>query len=478
MKVVADVKQYLESVHAGGISVEDYTSDALVQAKEIDVQYNYFNVLEENHAIEQAKQVDKKIKSGKNVGRLAGLLVSVKDCICVKNMESRAGSKILSGYKPVFDATVIDRLRKEDAIIIGKTSQDEFGFGSFNVNVGVDMKIPKNPFDEKRVVGGSSGGSCGFTQKAEFAHVSIAESTGGSIAAPAAFCSVYGLTPTYGRVSRYGLMDYGSSLDKIGPVTKGLYENALVMEVISGSDKNESTTLDEPVDKYTESYENRKANSLKVGVITDAFGEGVDASVKKLVNEKISELEKQGVKVEQVSLPFTMKHSISAYYLLAMCEASTNLARYCGMRYGQHEKLEGSFNEYFSKVRSFNFGAEAKRRIILGTFARMSGYRDAYYLKAAKVRTMIINEYKKAFEKCDVLLTPSMPVLPPKFSDIEKMTPLQNYMMDVMTVGPNLAGLPHLNLPAGFKDGLPVGVMFIGDHFKESHLFKLANSFV
>ncbi|HIH42148.1 TPA: Asp-tRNA(Asn)/Glu-tRNA(Gln) amidotransferase subunit GatA [Candidatus Woesearchaeota archaeon] len=477
MEGITRVKQYLEFVRNETVSVEEYTARAIDESRKINSEYNYFNVITEQSALEQAREIDRKIKANKKVGKLAGLLVSVKDCICVKGVESRAGSKILDNYKPLFDATVVARLKKEDAIIIGKTSQDEFGFGSFNANVGVDFKIPLNPFDKERVTGGSSGGSSGMTQKASFAHVSLGESTGGSIVAPAAFCSVYGLCPTYGRVSRYGMMDYGSSLDKIGPITKDLYENALVMEVISGHDTNESTTLNVPNEEHSKYLENgnRKIRDMKIGVVKEAFGEGVSEDVRNMVWENITELQNQGVEIEEVSLPLTMKYSVPTYYLLAVSEASTNLAMYCGMRYGKNEKLEGNFNEYFSEVRSKNFGAEAKRRIILGTFARMSGYRDAYYIRAAKVRTLIINEYKRLFKRFDALVTPTMPILPPKFSEIEKLTPLQNYMMDIMTVGPNLAGMPHLNVPAGFENGLPVGMLLVGDHLQEGKLLRLAN---
>lgn len=436
------------------------------ETKKINKEFDYFNVISEDLAVESSKH---------SKGRLKDVIVSVKDCICVKGIESTAGSAILKGYKPVFNATVIEKAKKEGAIIIGKTSQDEFGFGSFAVNVGVGFKIPLNPFDKERACGGSSGGAAGFSQKCSFRHIALGQSTGGSIVAPAAFCGVVGLCPTYGRVSRYGLMDYANSLDKIGSIAKNVEDCALMLEIISGFDKNESTSLDDPVDKYTD-FVGKDVKGMRIGIIKEAFGKGVYEEVAVQVKDTIKILENKGVKAEEVSLPLTFEYSIPCYYLIATAEASTNLAKYCGMRYGKHEKLEGNFNEYFKDVRSKNFGQEAKRRIMLGTFARMAGYRDAYYIKAMKVRTLIIEEYKKLFKKYDALVCPTMPVIAPKFSEIEKLTPLQNYMMDILTAGPNLAGLPHISVPAGFVKDMPVGIMFIGDHLMEKKIIQLASA--
>lgn len=458
---------FIREIKAGNISIVENTQKVIEECKSINNKYNYFNAISEELALQQAKELQKKISSGDTKGKLLGLPVSIKDCICVKGVESRAGSKILTGYHPVFDATVIEKLKKEGAIIIGKTAQDEFGFGSFSVNVGVGMKIPKNPFDEERSCGGSSGGSAGITKKADFAHISIGESTGGSIVCPAAFCGVVGLCPTYGRVSRYGLMDYASSMDKIGPIGKHVEDAALAMNVIAGHDEKDSTSLKEPVEDFTRLL-GKDIKGFRIGVIKEAMQ--VDGKIEAKIDNKIKLLESQGAVVDEISLPFTSKYSIPDYYLIAMTEASTNLAKYCGMRYGMHDKLEGTFNEYFSKVRSENLSQEAKRRIILGTFARMSGYRDAYYLRAMKVRTKIIEEYKLAFKKFDVLVSPTMPVIAPRFDEIEKLTPLQNYMMDIMTGGPNLAGFPHINVNAGMSEKLPVGIMFTADHLREDNL--------
>jgi len=439
--------------------------NTLNELKKADKEYHFFNVI----ADDMAKRHYKRGKKGK----LSGVHMSVKDCICVKGVESRGGSAVLAGYKPLFHATAVQKAIDAGAIIVGKTAQDEFGFGTFSTNVGIGMKIPLNPHDKDRACGGSSGGSAGAVAKVD--NVSLGESTGGSIVAPASFCGVVGLCPTYGRVSRYGLIDYANSLDKIGPITRTVKESAQILEVISGYDEKDSTSIDAPVEKYTKHV--GKAKGLKIGIIKECFGKGVDAGVSKAVKSAIDKLEKTGVKTEKISLPLVSKYGVETYYLIAMCETSTNLAKYCGMRYGAHDKLEGSFNEYFSKVRSANFGKEAKRRVIVGTFARMAGHRDAYYIKAMKVRTKIIEEYKKVFEKYDALVCPTMPVIAPKFKEIEKLTPLQNYMMDIMTVGPNLAGLPHMTVNAGESHKMPVGIMFIADHLKEEMLFRLGGVF-
>lgn len=451
-------KEFMEEVKKGNITVEEHTEKILEEAEKINREYKYFNVISKELALKQAKEIDKKIKTGKAKGRLLGVPVSVKDCICVKDVESRAGSKILEGYTPVFNATIIQKIIDEGAIIIGKTAQDEFGFGSFSANTGVGFSRPLNPFDKRRVCGGSSGGAAGWAQKTKNVHIALGQSTGGSIACPASFCGVAGLTPTYGLVSRYGLIDYANSLDKIGPIAKTVNDAALMTDVINGYDERDSTSLKEKL---------HNPSVKKIAIIKEGFN--VDDDVKKVVFKKI-----EGIDYDEISLPLTSKYVIPTYYLLATSEASTNLAKYCGMRYGAYGKLEGSFNEYFSRVRSENFGKEAKRRIILGTFARMSGFRNAYYLKAAQIRTKIIDEYKKVFKKYDIIISPTMPVLPPRFDDIDKLTPLQNYMMDVLTAGPNLAGIPHLSINAGFAKELPVGLMLIADHLKERNLTEFS----
>jgi aspartyl-tRNA(Asn)/glutamyl-tRNA(Gln) amidotransferase subunit A len=403
-------------------------------------------------------------------GRLAGVYVSVKDNVCVKGMPSTAGSKVLEGYMPPFDATVVAKCRLEGAAILGKTAQDEFGFGTFNVNT--PYSVPLNPRDTERSPGGSSGGAAVVTAVADFPHLAIAESTGGSISCPASFCGVVGMTPTYGRTSRWGLIDYANSLDKIGCMGRTVRDAALLLSVISGPDRYDSTVLHAQVEDYA-AQAGEPVEGLRVGVPREYFGEGVDQGVSDVVWGGVKRLEDQGADVREVSLPFT-RYSLSSYYIIAMAEASTNLAKYCGLRYGLHLPLEGSFDEYFSAVRSVGFGDEAKRRIILGTYARMAGYRDAYYLKALKVRTRVIMDFRRVFEAVDVLAAPTMPVVAPRFDEIAELEPIQHYMMDILTVAPNLAGVPMVSVPCGESDGMPVGLHVMADYLGEGDMIRAA----
>jgi aspartyl-tRNA(Asn)/glutamyl-tRNA(Gln) amidotransferase subunit A len=431
----------VQKIRNGELDIVEFTHRCLLEAKKINSEYHYFTDIAEHSAIAQAEHIKKNFSSYKNKG-LLGYMITAKDAICVKGVETTASSRILKGYKPVYDATVIKKVKEQGGIVIGKTVQDEFGFGSFSVNVGLGHKVPLNPFDKERSCGGSSGGAGGITKLADFPHIALGESTGGSIAAPASFCGVFGLTPTYGRVSRYGLIDYGNSLDKIGPMGKSIHDIAALQGTIEGHDEHDSTSLNHAKEDYD--LVSRSVKGKRIGIIKEAFAQGVSPEVDHAVRKGIAHLESEGALVEEISLELPVKHSLSTYYILATSEASTNLSKYCGMRYGEAQDIQGNFNEYFTKVRSAHLGEEVKRRIIMGTFARMSGFRDAYYIKAAKVRTLIINEYKKAFKKYDAIVSPSAPILPPRFSEIAKLTPLEHYALDIMLVGPNLAGLPHL----------------------------------
>jgi len=431
------------------------------------------SVLERTHSINQRYRAFNHVAESLEAeagGRLAGVAVSVKDNVCVKGMPSTAGSKVLEGYMPPFDATVVAKCRLEGAAILGKTAQDEFGFGTFNVNT--PYNVPLNPHDTERSPGGSSGGAAVVTAVADFPHLAIAESTGGSISCPASFCGVVGITPTYGRTSRWGLIDYANSLDKIGCMGRTVRDAALLLSVISGPDKYDSTVLHTPVEDYV-AQAGKPAEGLRVGVPMEYFGEGVDQGVSEAVWGGVKRLEDQGADIREVSLPFT-RYSLSSYYIIAMAEASTNLAKYCGLRYGLHLPLEGSFDEYFSAVRSVGFSDEAKRRIILGTYARMAGYRDAYYLKALKVRTRVIEDFRRVFEAVDVLAAPTMPVVAPRFDEIANMEPIQHYTMDILTVAPNLAGVPMVSVPCGESHGMPVGLHIMADYLGEGDMIRAA----
>ncbi|MEM3154037.1 MAG: amidase family protein [Candidatus Woesearchaeota archaeon] len=465
------IKQFVKDAIAGKIDIVTHTEKALEEAEKINKEYRYISSFAD--AAERAKELQEQVKKGTAHGRLFGVLISVKDNICVKNIESTASSAILKTYKPVFNATAVEKCLREGAIILGKTVQDEFGFGGFSTNVGKGYEKPLNPIDRKRATGGSSGGAAGLTKKATFPHLALAESTGGSIADPAAFCGVVGICPTYGRVSRYGLIDYANSLDKIGTMALTVDDAALLLEIISGKDAHDSTSAELPVPALDTPG---AINGLKIGIVKEAFAEGIDNKVRKNVLEAIYQLEQKGARRIEISLPISMKYGLAAYYTLAMTEASTNLAKYCGIRYGASEQLTGTYNEYFSRVRTNNFGEEAKRRLLLGTFARMAGYRDAFYKKAAQIRTKILQEYAAAFKQVDVLITPTMPITAPTFEEIKKLTPLQNYAMDILTVSPNLAGLPHISIPCGESNGLPVGMMITGPHFAEQKIIQVAKA--
>ncbi|UCD45394.1 MAG: Asp-tRNA(Asn)/Glu-tRNA(Gln) amidotransferase subunit GatA [Candidatus Bathyarchaeota archaeon] len=434
--------------------------DVIRRARLLDERYNIFNALADD-----AGEV--------GTGRLAGYAVSVKDNICTKGVQTTAGSRILEGYVPPFDATVVSKCRDEGAFILGKTTQDEFGFGTFNVNTAYG--IPRNPHDPERSCGGSSGGAACLTAVADFPHAAISESTGGSISCPASFCGVVGVTPTYGRTSRWGLVDYANSLDKIGVMGKTVEEAALLLSVISGPDEYDSTVLRVPPEDFTESL-GGSVEGMRIGVPEEYLLEGVEEMVAERVRSAIDGLQSLGAVVSDVSLPHTGV-SLASYYIIAMAEASTNLAKFCGLRYGLHMPLEGNFDEYFSRVRARGFSEEAKRRVILGTFTRMAGYRDAYYLKALRVRTRVIKDFKRAFEEVDVLAAPTMPVVAPRFDEIEEMEPIQHYMMDVLTVAPNLAGIPMISVPCGEVGGMPVGLHLMADHLQEGKMIRAAHAY-
>jgi len=467
MKREETITFFVEEARKDFSIVEKNLASIMQEAKVSEVKkLNYIEEFDAQNVVRQLVELKKSFaaKDSKYYGKLFGVPITVKDAICVRGLESKAGSKILKGYKPLFDATVIEHARNEGAIILAKTTQDEFGFGTFATNT---IKVPKNPFDNSRSCGGSSGGAAGFTAFTKNYHLAIGESTGGSIACPASFCGCVGLTPTYGVVSRFGLIDYANSLDKIGAIAKNAEDAALLLEVISGYDERDSTSL-------KNGFVKEEGEIKRVAIIKDFF-EPCDEEVKKVVKKKIEEL-KKFYAVEEVSLPLNVKYSLAAYYVIATCEASTNLAKLSGLRYGVQGSVEGKhFDEYFSEIRSKEFGAEAKRRIILGTFARMSGYRDAYYLKAMRVRTKLINEFNEAFKKYDLLLCPTMPTVAPRFDEIEKLTPMQNFAMDLCTVPANLAGLPHVSVNAGFsKNNLPIGLMAIAPHLEEKRLYSFA----
>jgi aspartyl-tRNA(Asn)/glutamyl-tRNA(Gln) amidotransferase subunit A len=458
------VSGFISQARSGSIDLRDFYSRLFRRLRELNRTYNIFVTLTGEQALSRAR---------KPAGSLAGLPVSLKDNICSDGLQATAGSRILSGYVPPFDSTVASRAKSQGAVIIGKTQMDEFGFGWASTNSG--WKVPRNPHDPSRVTGGSSGGAAALAASLDYPHIALGQSTGGSISSPASFCGVVGLTPTYGLVSRYGLIDFGNSLDKIGPIARTVRDAALMLSVIAGRDPRDPTTVEKSRGDYLKRLR-PSVKGLRIGVPGEYFGEGVDPAVSKTVWSAIKRLESMGAKYREISLPMT-PDAVAIYYIIATSEASTNLAKFCGIRYGTEEHIEGNFNEYFSRVRSRYLGEEAKRRIILGTYSRMAGYRDQYYLKAMQARTLLIREFRKAFRTCDILAAPSMPCIAPKLAEIPSMSPLQNYMMDILTAAPNLAGIPTISLPCGRVRGIPVGLHLMAGHLGEQALLNAAMAY-
>ena len=441
--------------------------------KEIDHEKFYSELQEKNEELNFMREIQK-IDNEKS-GPLKEIPFVAKDAICTENVTTSAGSKILENYRPVFDATVVERLKASGATFYGKTQQDEFGFGTFSTNCA--FGTPKNPHDKDRVVGGSSGGAGAIVAAMDQPVISLGESTGGSITNPAAYNGVVGITPTYGRVSRYGLVDYANSLDKIGVLAKTVFGAAKGLEVIAGEDESDQTTSSKEVPNYSDVEQTEGKLAVPKQYLEL---EGVEDGVMENFKASIEELEEKGFTVEEVDMPLLSADvAVPAYYVLAMSEASTNLAKMSGMRYGLEKDPEefDDFNEYFSEVRSEGFGEEAKRRILLGTYTRQAGYRDEYYIKAAKVRTKIIDQYQEVFDEYDAVISPSMPNIAPKIEEAESMSPEEIYAMDTLTVGPNLAGMPMISVPNGKSEGMPTGLHIVGDHFEEERIFDIAYTF-
>ena len=446
--------------------------DIFNQIDKVDNLIKAFLVVEREEALKKAQEIDKKVKNGEKIPPLAGVAVAVKDIIATQGTETTCGSKILKGFIPPYDATVINRLKDAGAIIIGKTNMDEFAMGSSTENSAFGPT--HNPWDLERVPGGSSGGSSAAVA-ADETFVALGTDTGGSVRQPASLCGMVGLKPTYGRVSRYGLVAYASSLDQIGPITKDVTDCALIMKVISGYDKMDSTSVNLGVPDYLKSCQ-AGIKDLKIGVPKEYFIEGIDREVKDALDKALKIFEKLGARIEEVSLPHT-EYSLPTYYLIATAEASSNLARYDGVQYGYRTEDYEDLSSMYQKTRSEGFGSEVKRRIMLGTYALSSGYYDAYYLKAQKVRTLIKEDFDKAFSKYDILITPTSPT--PAFKLNEKVSdPLTMYLSDIYTIPINLAGIPAISLNCGYsKNNLPIGLQIIGKHFSEETILRAAFNF-
>jgi len=457
------------------IAEKQFTASALVDAlyekiRRDDPDIGAFLTLSEERAYMQAARIDKLAGRGDALPPLAGVPIAVKDVISTKGVRTTAGSKLLDNYNPPYSATVVERLESAGAIILGKTNCDEFAMGSSNENSG--FHPVRNPRDRERVPGGSSGGSAAVIA-AGTAVASLGTDTGGSIRQPASFCGVVGLMPTYGRVSRYGLIAFASSLDKIGPFGKTVKDTALMLEVMAGRDPRDSTSAEVPVPVYSD-FVGQPVTGLKIGVPAEYFGEGLDAEVRSAVEGGIQKLAEAGCEIVHISLRHTT-YAIPTYYLVATAEASSNLARFDGVRYGVRAKGAKTLAEMYRRTRDESFGAEVKRRIMLGTYALSAGYYDAYYLKAQRVRTLIARDYDEAFAKVDAIVTPTTPT--PAFRLGEKADdPLAMYLADIFTVTASLAGIPGLSVPCGSnREGLPIGLQVLGKHFDEATVLRVGH---
>lgn len=465
-------KEAVAKISKREITAKELTSSIFERIKAVDGKIHSYVKLTEQLAIKQAAEVDAKIAKGKKVGRLAGVPIAIKDVICTEGTATTCSSRMLKDFIPPYNATVVDKLIEEDAIMIGKTNMDEFAMGVSTETSYFGATL--NPWNLSRVPGGSSGGS-GAAVAAGETILALGSDTGGSVRCPASFCSVVGLKPTYGLVSRYGLIAYANSLEQIGPITKDVYDCALLLSVIAGYDPLDTTSANLPSKDYTKQLIN-DVKGLKIGVPKEFFGQGTDRSVAKIVRDGIEKLEDLGASYEEISLS-SLNYALPAYYTIAMSEASSNLARYDGVRYGYRIGEENlDWDKTFSKDRRVGFGPEVRRRIILGTYALSAGYYDRYYLKALKVRTIIRQDFEKAFKKYDVLIGPTMPIPPFKIGE-KIQDPLALYMCDIDTVPINLAGVPAISVPCGFVRDLPIGMQIMSPPFREELLLRLAHTF-
>ena len=464
-------------VSAGNRSAVEVCQESLDRIAKRDGELGAFLQVTDEHALDAARRIDADVAAGRPVGPLAGVPVAIKDNLCTEFGRTTCGSRMLEGFAAPYTATAVQRLEAAGAIVVGKTNLDEFAMGSSTENSALGQT--RNPWNRECVPGGSSGGSA-VAVAAGMTPIALGSDTGGSIRQPASLCGVVGLKPTYGRVSRYGLVAYGSSLDQIGPLASHVIDAALLLGAISGGDALDATSAHEPTPDYvaalTDEAVARRMAGLKIGVPREYFGAGLEAETEAAVRAALAEYEKLGATLVDVSLPHT-KYCVAAYYLVATAEASSNLARYDGVHYGHRAEHAEGIVDLYSRSREQGFGPEVKRRIMLGTFALSAGYYDAYYLKALKVRRLIKQDFDAAFEQVDVLACPATPT--PAFQRGEKLDdPLQMYLADVYTIALNLAGLPGLVLPCGFSAGkLPIGLQLIGPTFGEQTLFQAGHAF-
>ena len=462
-----------KKIKAGETTAVEAAKDALAQIKEKEESiHSYVTVLDESQILEKAGEVQKKIEAGELTGPLAGVPVAIKDNMCTEGILTTCSSKILGNFVPTYSSEAVKKLEEAGVVLIGKTNMDEFAMGSTTETSAYG--VTRNPHNTDHVPGGSSGGSCAAVA-AEECSFALGSDTGGSIRQPSSFCGVTGIKPTYGTVSRYGLIAYGSSLDQIGPVAKDVTDCATILEAISSYDKKDSTSVQREDLDFTSALV-KDVKGMKIGIPKDYFGEGLDPQVKEAVLKAAKVLEEQGAIVEEFDLSL-VEYAIPAYYVIASAEASSNLSRFDGVKYGYRTKEYEGLHNMYKKTRSEGFGPEVKRRIMLGSFVLSSGYYDAYYLKALRTKALIKKAFDEAFSKYDVILSPAAPTTAPKIGESLK-DPIKMYLGDIYTISVNLAGLPGMTVPCGKDDkGLPIGVQLIGDCFQEKKIIKAAYTY-
>ncbi len=452
-------------------SAVEIAQESLERINKLEPKLKSFLCLTADQALEQARRVDAKIAAGEEIGLLAGIPVAVKDNMCTRGVPTTCASKILENFVPPYESTVTQKLRDADAVIVGKTNLDQFAMGSSTETSA--FQVTSNPWDIERVPGGSSGGSAAAVASGECS-VALGSDTGGSIRQPASLCGVVGLKPTYGLVSRYGLVAYASSLDQIGPFGRTVEDAAILLQAIAGYDPKDSTSLNVPIPSYINSLRPnfRPKGQIRIGVIKETFEDGLDPEVKDAVTKAMELLQDLGAEIQVISCP-RFRYGLATYYVIATSEASANLARFDGVKYGIRDRDAETLLDMYGTTRAKGFGEEVKRRIMLGTYALSAGYYDAYYLKAQKVRTLIKEDFERAFAQVDILTCPTSPTTAFKIGE-KTNDPLSMYLSDLMTIPVNLAGLPALSLPCGFDSkGLPIGLQFIGNVLKESQLLEV-----
>ncbi len=456
-------------------SAVEITQEALDRIQALEPKLHSFLCVTAERALEQAGAVDAKIAAGEEIGLLAGIPVGIKDNLCTKGIPTTCASRILENFVPPYESTATQKLADAGAVMVGKTNLDEFAMGSSTENSA--FQVTANPWDLSRIPGGSSGGSAAAVSAQECV-VALGSDTGGSIRQPASFCGVVGMKPTYGLVSRYGLVAYASSLDQIGPFANTVEDAAILLSAIAGYDRKDSTSLKVAIPNYAASLKPdfKPRGQLRIGIIKETFGEGLDPVVEEAVTKAVDQLQSLGAEIHIISCP-RFRYGLPTYYIIAPSEASANLARYDGVKYGYRAPDADNLLSMYTRTRAAGFGTEVKRRIMIGTYALSAGYYDAYYLKAQKVRTLIKQDFEKAFGAVDVLVCPTSPTT--AFKAGEKTTdPLSMYLTDLMTIPVNLAGLPSLSLPCGFDDqGLPIGLQLIGNVLREDQLFQVAYAY-